>query len=205
MSFLLLSPALSPHFPHTADDFPPQRENSNHQKGTFSMSSHPADKRTHTHIDDFHFNLPLLPQANSTTCALDLSPSYIFRNPASPVISYLLPLYWILPIKMQMESIFPIWNKILLNSYFTQLPPHLFILSIQISWNNFLSVDYFDSSFTLSLQPTSVWFLLPPLWKFISPGHHLTYISLHPTNISKTAGHALFSETLLFHLALLFS
>lgn len=55
MSFLLSFQTLTPHFPHRADGFPPQRENNSHQSGTLSTSSHHTDKCTDIHVDDFHF------------------------------------------------------------------------------------------------------------------------------------------------------
>ena len=100
-----------------------------------------------------------------------------------------------LPLKQvqEMESVFPIL-------YYPRSIP---TSSRYLHTSSLFSLDYFDSSFTFSTQPTSIYFLLPTLWKYISPGHHLTYISLHPTNIFRTAGHALVSEALLFFLAIL--
>lgn len=94
MSFLLSS-QLPPHFPHTADDILPQRENSHHQKRVSSLSSHPADKLIHAHMGDFHF--PSRYQLGQTVPAYasDLSPSEIFRNPALSKSSGDLPLHQI--------------------------------------------------------------------------------------------------------------
>lgn len=94
MSFLLSS-QLTPHFPHTADDIPPQRENSNYQKRMFPMSSHPADKLIHAHMDDFHFPSHYHLRQTVPTYASDLSPSDTFRNSALSKSSGVLPLHQI--------------------------------------------------------------------------------------------------------------
>lgn len=52
--FFLLLKHLTPHLPHMADEFTPQKENNNYQNGIFSMLRHQIGEFIYTHIDEFH-------------------------------------------------------------------------------------------------------------------------------------------------------